>query len=278
LLAAVALLAIAIGSAEGLAVAFEAFLENRVVDIMRANGAVERARRAVDQAAGERTLNEANVASLASAVTELDSEIASLARSTPVPPAASSRTCTWKGQRVTCSADAAATDAYREALKAYDARLANLANQRADLQAKVDAARGKPASVASLEAPGALFEAQQAFEEKVAYSPVWRLSAAVFGESASEVAPAQFARVKAFVTATLAIGFATLSMAVSIIVHAKLKSEGDGKLSRMIRAYFARRRRLIYRNVPGPVQYRDRLLHVPVDTLGRVLDPDVRSP
>ena len=36
LLAAIALLAIAVGSAEGLAVAFEAFLQNRVVEIMRA--------------------------------------------------------------------------------------------------------------------------------------------------------------------------------------------------------------------------------------------------
>ena len=131
--------------------------------------------------------------------------------------------------------------------------------------------------MAALEAPGALFEAKQAFEEKAGLSPVWRLTSAVFGESASDVTPAQFAKVKAFVTATLAIGFATLSMAVSIIVHAKLKSEGDGKLNRMIRAYFARRRRLIYRDVPGPIQFRDRVLHVPVDKLGRVLDPDVRQ-
>ena len=41
LLAAIALLAIAIGSAEGLAVAFEAFLQNRVADIMRASAAVD---------------------------------------------------------------------------------------------------------------------------------------------------------------------------------------------------------------------------------------------
>ena len=79
LLAAIALLGIAVGSAEGLAVAFEAFLENRVVDIMRASGGVERAQRAVGQAVGERTLSEANVASLASAVTELDAQVAALA-------------------------------------------------------------------------------------------------------------------------------------------------------------------------------------------------------
>ena len=97
LLAAIALLGIAVGSAEGLAVAFEAFLENRVVDIMRASGGVERAQRAVGQAVGDRTLSEANVASLASAVTELDAQVAALAHSTPVPPAASNKTCTWRG-------------------------------------------------------------------------------------------------------------------------------------------------------------------------------------
>jgi hypothetical protein len=129
LLAAVALLAIAVGSAEGLAIAFEAFLQNRVVDTMRANGAVERAQQAVDQAASERMLNEANVASLASAVTELDAQVAALAKSIPQPPASSNRTCTWRGQRVSCSADAVAIGAYREALKAYDARLESLTGE-----------------------------------------------------------------------------------------------------------------------------------------------------
>ena len=65
LLAAVALLAIAIVSAEGLAVAIEAFLQNRVVDIMRANAAVERAQRAVDQIASDRKHDDAAIASLA---------------------------------------------------------------------------------------------------------------------------------------------------------------------------------------------------------------------
>jgi prefoldin subunit 5 len=136
-LAAVALLAIAIGSAEGLAVALEAFLENRVVDIMRANGAVERAQRAVDQISSEWRLNDAAIASLAGEVTELDAQVAALAKSIPPPPAASNKTCTWRGQRVSCSADGAAIATYREAMKAYDARLTSLSSQRAALQAKV---------------------------------------------------------------------------------------------------------------------------------------------
>ena len=52
------------------------------------------------------------------------------------PPAGSSRTCSWKGQRVTCAVDAAAVAAYREAMKAYDDRLEGLAKQRGALHAK----------------------------------------------------------------------------------------------------------------------------------------------
>jgi hypothetical protein len=280
LLAAIALLGIAIGSAEGLAVAFEAFLENRVVDIMRANGAVERAQRAVDQTASERTLNEANVASLAGEVKEVDSEITALAHDMPTAPIASNRTCTWKGQRVSCSADAAVTSAYREALKAYDARLGSLSSQRAALQAKVDAARGKQALAGSPAASDALLEAKQAFEEKAGQSPVWRLTAAVFSESAADVTPAQFSRVKAFVTATLAIGFATLSMAVSVVVHAKLRSEGSSKLAMALRRMIARwrKRLVVYRDVPGPFRDRTVFVHVPVDRVtGLILDPDAKS-
>jgi hypothetical protein len=40
----------AVGSAEGLAVAFESFLQNRVVEIMQAAHGVERAQQAVDTA------------------------------------------------------------------------------------------------------------------------------------------------------------------------------------------------------------------------------------
>jgi hypothetical protein len=246
LLAALALLAIAIGSAEGLAVAFEAFLQNRVVEISHAAADVEKLEH--DQAA-----HAADVASLAGEVKDIDAQVATLARSMPTPPAGSNRTCTWRGQRVSCSADAAAIAAYREALKAYDVRLASLTDRRGALQGKVDAARAE-------RPPAGLLEARRAFEEKAGQNPVWRLTAAVFGESVSEVTPAQFATVKKFVTASLAIAFATLSMVVSVVVHARLRSEGGGKLARAIRGYLARRRRQLIRMVPGPVEFRDRIV------------------
>ena len=93
----------------------------------------------------------------------------------------------------------------------------------------------------------------------------------MFGESVSAVTPTQFSRVKGFVTATLAIGFATLSMAVSIIVHAKLRSEAPGKLARAIRAMVAARRKTIRRlKETVRVEFRDR-------TRGSSMCPSTRS-
>ena len=241
-----ALLAIATVSAEGIAIAVEAFLQNRVVDIMRANAAVDRAQRAVDRIADERKHADAAIASL-------DAQVAALAQVHAPPPAASNRTCTWKGQRVSCSSDAAATSAYREALRAYDSRLASLSSQR-------DAARSKNRRPRPRQRPpDALGEAKQAFEEKADQSPVWRLTAAVFGESVSDVTPAQFSRVKGFVTATLAIGFATLSMAVTIIVHAKLRSEAPASW-RAPSGRWSRRRRKTLRRLTETIKFQDRVI------------------
>ena len=74
---------------------------------------------------------------------DLDAQVAALARNMPPPPAASNRTCTWRGQRVTCSADAAAVAAYREAMKAYDARWRASQTGAARFRPGVDAARAE---------------------------------------------------------------------------------------------------------------------------------------
>ena len=275
LLAAVALVAIAVGSAEGLAVAFEAFLQNRVTEIMHAAHDVERARQVVDKAASDRALNDISVAGLTDQVKQLDAEVALLAHSMPTPPAGSNRTCTWKGQRVTCAADAAAIAAYREAMKSYDARLAGLVGQRSALQVKVDAAR-QQTRASSPEAARALLEAKEAFEEKTGQSPVWRLTAAIFNEDVAAVTEAQFNTVKKFATGTLAITFATLSMVVSVVAHAQLRS-AESKLARALRKMLAARRKTLRRireTVRTEIKERVRVLYVPVSATGKVIDPD----
>jgi hypothetical protein len=161
-------------------------------------------------------------------------------------------------------------------MKAYDARLAGLTGQRSALQAKVDAAR-RQAPTGSPEAAKALLGAKEVFEEKADQSPVWRLTAAVFNEDVAKVTPAQFATVKKFVTATLATTFATLSMAVSVIAHAQLRSDGESKLARALRKMFAARRRTLRRiEETVRVEYRDRprFIYVATDAQGRILNPD----
>ena len=280
LLAMIALLAIAVGSAEGLAVAFEAFLNNRVTAIMHAAHEVERAKQVVAAAKDDSERQKTNVTDLTAQVHELDGQIATLAHEMPTPPAGSNRTCTGKkGARVTCAVDAAAANTYAEAMKRYNERLAGLTSQRGTFQAKVDAAR-KQETAPSPEAARALTDAQETFEEAAAQSPVWRLTAAVFREDVSEVTPRQFSIVKGFVTATLAVTFATLSMVASVVVHSPLRSDRSNKLSRMLRAMMAARRKTL-RRVSEAVrtEYRDRttFVYVPTDAEGRVLNPDART-
>ena len=92
---------------------------------------VDRAQRTVDREAATNT-------NLAGEVTALDAQIAALAADRPSPPAASNWTCTWRGQRVSCSADAAAIAVYRETQKAYDARLASLSSQHSPPESQTD--------------------------------------------------------------------------------------------------------------------------------------------
>jgi hypothetical protein len=247
-LSAVALVTIAVGSAEALAVSFEMMLNNRAVDALRAASAVEAANL-------ER-------ATLTAEIAELDKQTVE-----PAPPApiASNRTCSWRGQRVSCSADAVAMSAWRDTLRERDNRLADLARQRKAVQGKIDAI--------------AIDDAKAKFAALAEQNPVFRLTAAIYGEDVSAVTAAQFATVKKYAVAGLAIAFATLSMAVSVIAHLTPRSaKQPGKLSRALRAMFAARRKTL-RRVRETVrtEYRDRttFIHVPVDVAtGRVIDPD----
>jgi hypothetical protein len=261
IIAAVALTAIALASAEGLAIVFESFIDNRLVNVLQAQHRVEITRQAADA-------ESANVASLTREVTELDAQVAALAKSIPQPPASSNKTCTWKIQRVSCGADSAAA-------AAYDARLADLTGRRSGLQARVDAARANKPSAA------ALADAERALDDELQLSVMHRLAASIYGVRVSEVTEGQFNALKRFVVLGLACTISLLSAVVSVIAHMRPKGDRPGKLARAIRAMVAARRKTIRRlQETVRVEYRDRtrFIHVPVDPVsGRVLDPDVRN-
>lgn len=185
---------------------------------------------------------------------ELDGQIEALAKSMPAPPVGSGRTCSWRGQKVSCSADATSAATWQAAMRSYDARLADLTSKRASSQAKVDGARSRTA------APEELATAQRALDDELALSPFHRLAASIWGVRVSELTEDQFNVVKRFAVIGLAGTFAVLSMLVSVLVHLQPHDGRSTKLNRMVRAWLARRRRPVYRDVVGPVQFLDRTI------------------
>jgi hypothetical protein len=266
LLAWFALAAIALASFDGLALVFSIFIDNRISNTLAAQHQVEIAQRTADQVAGD-------VSAFTAEVKELDGQVAALAQNIPAPPPATNKTCTWKGQRVACGPDATSAATWQAAMRAYNARLADLTAKRAASQAKVDAARNRNGAAEALTA------AKQALDNELMQSPFHRLVASLYGVRVSDLTEDQFGVVKRFAIVGLAGCFSLLSMLVSVAVHLQPRDERSSKLSRMVRAWLARRRRSIYRDVPGPVQFRDRTIfkYLATDPVsGRVLDPDVK--
>ena len=156
LLAAIALLGIAVGSAEGLGVAFQILPANRVVDIMRANLAPSIGPNELSTAKRRRT--PASRAKVTCAGHRSHGAGQPTGRLRP-PLRIGTPSAPGEGSGFRRSADASAIAVYRETQKEYDARLASLSSQRL-------AARAKQMSAVSPRALDARTEAKQAFEEK----------------------------------------------------------------------------------------------------------------
>ena len=248
---------------------------------MHAGHEVETAERAVQRTVAARSLVDGDVDKLTHEVAALDGQIVELNHTRPQAPAATlPRICRDKHKRrVPCGVDPA-TGAMVRASDAQIALLKGIADQRQEAQRRLTDAHARLAGVDGREAEDRLSTARQRLADELLLSPMHRLAAAVFSTPAGEVTDAQFQQVKRVVVFGLAATFALLSALVSTIVHLQAKApRGSGKLSRMARRWLARRRRplIIHRDVPGPVQVREkiRVVYVPCDpATGKVLDPD----
>jgi hypothetical protein len=265
MLAWLTLLAIALASFEGLALVFSIYIDNRLSNVLSAQHRLESVQHIVDQ-------NASDVSAFTAEIAELDAESAALAKSMPQPPAGTNRVCTWKGQRVTCAADAIGAATYQTAMKAYDSRLNDITAKRAASQARIDAKRNEKGVRQEIE------KARQDLDEELARSPMHRLAASLFGVRVSNLTEDQFGLMKRIAVIGLAGTFATLSMLVSLVVHLEPKSDArPSKLSRAFRAMIAARRKKL-RRVEERVrtEFRDKFIYVPTDPVsGRVLDPDL---
>jgi hypothetical protein len=110
---------------------------------------------------------------------------------------------------------------------------------------------------------------------------MFRIAAAWQRTPVEELTSEQFEAVKhwAVIALSLATAFATaLAAIVSSLPERGLR---PGKLKLALRGLAARwrKRLVIYRDVPGPIEFRDRMniVYVPVDERGRVLNPDAKQ-
>jgi hypothetical protein len=162
---------------------------------------------------------------------------------------------------------------YSEVVKRLSAELARQREDRQRLQWQIDGFVSADAKdTAELDqqigrARGTVTEARQAFRRAADGNQVYRLAASWFGVSTSDVTAEQFAKAR-WVFATFSAVAVALAGTIAALVYYS-GSRGLGaptlttglmtKVARARRAYYARKRKPIVREVPGPerVIYRD---------------------
>jgi hypothetical protein len=188
-----------------------------------------------------------------------------------------------KKKKIVVAANCAApvqAEAVRSNADAQTAHSAELKSADALIQqarTKLDAAEGNPPD---MRAPDeALAQAKQKVADARALNPMFRVAAAWQKVPVQDLNSNQFEQVKHWAVLALAGATAGVTMLAAVISSLPERNANGGKVKRAVRAWLARRRRplTVYRDVPGPLQVREkmRVVYVPCDpATGKVLDPD----
>ena len=241
----VVMAAISVLTFEGMGIAFERYMNQRVLDVAAAretyDAAMEKqagAKAQFDQLTAEHDKAQAHV-----------SDLQGEAPPAFVPPAATAcgggtdRNGRRLGQYA-CKNPAAEAEAAAHAaqVRAHDERVreASESAHRIEVQLK---ALPKPDDEA-------VATAHKALEKAAANSTWYRTAAFWFSTPAKDLTPEQFEKFKRIAVISVAGAVATITMLVSFITHATPRERNGGsKLSRAIRAYVARRRKNVVRTV-----------------------------
>ena len=125
-------------------------------------------------------------------------------------------------------------------------------------EADLTAARAALAAVAPVDIKAEeadLVTAQQTVERERAANPLSRLAASLYQTDVAHLRPEDYATMLRVITLSLAGLIATGTLVAGLISTLLPDPRGarpSGKLNRMLRARLARKRRPIYRNIPGP--------------------------
>lgn len=262
ILAGLVLMAIALGSAEGLSLAFEQFVNNRVVSISQAQRAFLKAKVISDAENNNKRLDQAALVVARDDVARLDGALRDFLNHPPALPSFSGRTCTGRlGTAVTCDSDRRAQETYAQARQSHNTQLEKLRAERQEAQARVDQLKLTPAT--DMHAMEELDRAHQYLIDEMSQSPMHRFTASIYGVPIDELTENQFQTVKKYCVISLAIAFAIVSMLASVVVHTEPHNKSESKLSRALRAWIARRRKPVIRIV-------EKIIETPVEVIKEV--------
>jgi hypothetical protein len=279
---------------EGMVLAFEQFMNQRVLTVAAAQTRADEAQVALDGAnqAGARRADE--LARLNQEVKDAEDRLGEIARQKPdieaQPPSKTCPTYGWigKGKVVRWAVigshecdngiGKSIADANRDARKAYDARLTTA-------QDEVKKARDELRSTETAPGPDQpkiaadLQKAKGDLEVAKATSVMHRAAAAWFGIDVGKLTPEQFETFKKWAMYGLAGATATVTMIAGFVSSLSRKDGRPSKVGMAWRAYLARRRKKLVRIVekvrPGPTLKTLTVKYVPFDPVsGRVINAD----
>jgi hypothetical protein len=218
----------------------------------------------------------AEVAAAAKHSEEIGREAVALQNNPAVSAYRSRKGWTAPGGPAANAAASANAKAQAEHARRLAAAEADLAAARAALTA------AKPIDLKAKEAD--LVAAKHAVVREREASPMHRLAASIFRVEVGDMPASDYEAVRRVSILSIAALVSVGTLGAGLI--SSLPDRGakrPSKLARALRKLAARwrRRLVIRRDVPGPIEYRDRVrvVHVPVDRItGLVVDPDAKAP
>lgn len=253
-LAYLVLLCIAIGSFEGLSLAFEQFINNRVVRVMAAEVKVDDIQAVIDARGKSIDALKEELSVAQSIKAEADLKVKSQTESKNELIHSSNRNCDY-GSRLNRYHGACQDDITNSKINRSNAE--NTRNRAQRLDQEADGARKKVENISRelksrtlediIPVTNDLRKAKQILTSELRLSPMHRLAASVYGIKVTDLTDDQFETVKKYAVFGLAGAFSTLSMLVSIVAHTKPNDGTQSKITRSLRALLARLRKPIVR-------------------------------
>jgi hypothetical protein len=264
---------------EGMSLAFEQFMHQRVIAVAKAEEKLDKAARALDGLKAQTQVRADELAGLTQQVAEAEKHRTDIGGQTVTLQALpKSQTCrSRKGGTYACGTGAAnaavAANAQAQKAHARDLEGAEKSVQEAR-QALVEARSKAGPDMHTAEADFA--DARRDLSAEKADSVMHRSAAAWFGATVDDLSRQQFEVFKKWAMYGLAGATATVTMLAGFISAAPEHDGEPSKLARMARAWLAARRKKLRQLVPTvQIEYRDReiFVHIPVDAItGQIVD------